>query len=112
MASTARHGTAVDPRGPRPSRISAPAASVEAFWPRRRGCGIELTTLNPVTGQPAIDHIRAALQRDMPVVTAQAHRTRWRTCARGRAPQLLFRFEATVMDGTGFQPGPQTICRA
>src|SRR5579864_8186260 len=59
---TARHGTAVDPHGlAREPKLGAAAKSVEEFLDASRAeAAIELTTLNPVTGQPAIDHIRAA----------------------------------------------------
>jgi homoserine dehydrogenase len=63
---------------------------------------IELTTLNPHTGQPALSYIRQALALGMDVITANkgpvafaleelqelAHRQ-----------QVQFRFEASVMDG-------------
>ena len=63
---------------------------------------VELTTLNPVTGQPAIDHIRAAFARactwSRPIKAPSP--TLMRTCAtRPARRKLLFRFEATVMDG-------------
>ena len=38
--------------------------------PRGAECAVELTTLNPSTGEPAIGHIRAAFARRMHVVTA------------------------------------------
>jgi homoserine dehydrogenase len=101
---TARHGTAVDPDGLPPNPEFGPAApSVEAFLDAARAdIAVELTTLNPVTGQPAIDHIRAAFARGMHVVTANkgpiAHSyADLRDEAEGR--KLMFRFEATVMDG-------------
>jgi homoserine dehydrogenase len=63
---------------------------------------VELTTLNPYTGQPAIDHIHAAFARSMHVVTANKgpiahayHELAAEAAARG----LKFRFESTVMDG-------------
>src|SRR5713226_7041338 len=63
---------------------------------------IELTTLNPQTGQPALDHVRTALKANMDVVTANkgpiAHaQTELQTLARQCGVQL--RFESTVMDG-------------
>jgi homoserine dehydrogenase len=101
---TARHGTAVAPGGVGLEPAFGPAAtSVEAFLDAARAdVAVELTTLNPSTGEPAIGHIRAAFARGMHVVTAnkgpiahayavlrdEAHR-------RG----LRFRFESTVMDG-------------
>ena len=101
---TARHGTAVDPGGLATEAHFGPAAaSVEAFLGLAEAdVAVELTTLNPVTGQPAIDHIRAAFARGMHVVTVNkgpiAHAyTDLREEAERR--KLMFRFEATVMDG-------------
>lgn len=64
---------------------------------------LELTTLNPQSGQPAIEHIRAALAAGKHVVTANkgpiayAYRE-LRELAREHGVAL--RFESTVMDGT------------
>ncbi|HEX8036104.1 MAG TPA: hypothetical protein VF510_19765 [Ktedonobacterales bacterium] len=64
---------------------------------------LELTTLNPQSGQPAIEHIRAALSAGKHVVTANkgpiayAYRE-LRELAREHGVAL--RFESTVMDGT------------
>ncbi len=64
---------------------------------------IELSTLNPETGEPATSHIRAAMAKGMDVVTANKgpialyyRDLRDAFAAAGR--QL--RFESTVMDGT------------
>src|SRR5205814_6154652 len=63
---------------------------------------VELTTLNPVDGEPAISHIRAAFARGMHVVTDNkgpvAH------CYadlrdEARRAGVGFRFESAVMDG-------------
>ncbi len=64
---------------------------------------VELTTLNPADGQPALDHIRAALAAGKSAVTANkgpiAHAYReLRALADERGVSL--RFESTVMDGT------------
>ena len=64
---------------------------------------VELTTLDATTGQPALDHVRAALTAGKSVVTANkgpiAHAYReLRTLAEERGVAL--RFESTVMDGT------------
>src|SRR5213078_685684 len=77
--------------------------SVESFLD---GAGadvaVELTTLNPTTGEPAIGHIRAAFARGMHVVTANkgpiAHAY---AALREEAEQadVGFRFESSVMDG-------------
>jgi homoserine dehydrogenase len=64
---------------------------------------VEVTTLNPATGEPAIGHIRAAFARHIHVITANkgpiAHAYR-ALCAEARREQVEFRFESTVMDGT------------
>jgi homoserine dehydrogenase len=101
---TARHGTAIDPRGLAAEPDFGPAAaSVEAFLASAEAdVAVELTTLNPVTGQPASDHIRAAFARGMHVVTANkgpiahAYADLHEEAERRK---LMFRFEATVMDG-------------
>ncbi|HLZ20913.1 MAG TPA: hypothetical protein VKQ30_02145 [Ktedonobacterales bacterium] len=64
---------------------------------------LELTTLNPMTGQPATDHVRAALTTGKHVVTANkgpiAHAYRELRALAGEHGVSL-RFESTVMDGT------------
>src|ERR1019366_8102033 len=73
---TLRHGTAVDAAGLPAEALEAAefgprAASVEEFLEASRAqVAIELTTLNPSTGEPATGHIRAAMARHMHVVTA------------------------------------------
>ena len=63
---------------------------------------MELTPLDPVSGEPAISHIRAAFARRMHVVTANkgpiAHAY---AALRDEAERagVLFRFESTCMDG-------------
>ena len=64
---------------------------------------VELTTLEPLTGQPALDHIRAALTAGRSVVTANKGPIanaydELRGLAEMRGVKL--RFESTVMDGT------------
>jgi len=63
---------------------------------------IELTTLNPSTGEPAISHIRAAFARGRHVVTANkgpiAHAYS-ALAEEARRAGVEFRFESTVMDG-------------
>jgi homoserine dehydrogenase len=101
---TARHGTAVSESGLAPEPEFGPAAaSVEAFLDAARAeVAVELTTLNPTTGEPAIGHIRAAFARGMHVVTANkgpiAHAYAALRDEAGRRG-LRFRFESTVMDG-------------
>lgn len=101
---TLRHGTAVDPEGLPPNPHFGPrAVSIEEFLHRADAdIAVELTTLNPSTGEPASSHIRAAFARGMHVVTANkgpiAHAyadLRDEAAHRG----LGFRFESSVMDG-------------
>jgi len=79
------------------------AASIEEFLDAAQaGIAVELTTLNPATGEPAISHIQAALARRMHVVTANkgplAHAyADLRDMAARQG--VAFRFESTVMDG-------------
>jgi homoserine dehydrogenase len=79
------------------------AASVEEFLDAAQAhIAVELTTLNPATGEPATSHIRAAFARRMHVVTANkgplahAYADLRDTAAR---QGVEFRFESTVMDG-------------
>ncbi len=63
---------------------------------------VELTTLNPRDGQPALLHIRSALESGLDVVTANKGpiafaQAELQTLARQHNVQL--RFEATVIDG-------------
>jgi homoserine dehydrogenase len=63
---------------------------------------IELTTLNPENGEPALSYIRRALESSMDVITANkgpiAHAgTLLQTLARQHG--LYLRYESTVMDG-------------
>jgi homoserine dehydrogenase len=105
---TLRHGTAADPAG-----LTAKAAEAAEFGPRAASIeefldaagadtAIELTTLNPSTGEPAIGHIRAAFARGMHVVTANkgpiAHAYAALRDEAARAG-VGFRFESSVMDG-------------
>jgi homoserine dehydrogenase len=64
---------------------------------------LELTTLEPETGHPAIGHIRAALQAGRHVVTANkgpvAHAYP-ELLALATRQSVALRFESTVMDGT------------
>ncbi len=64
---------------------------------------IEITTLNPESGEPAIAHIRSAFARNIHVITANkgpiAHAYSSLN-AEARRRQVEFRFESTVMDGT------------
>lgn len=101
---TARHGTAYGPDGLGDSPpFGEPAACLDEFLERAQAdVLVELTPLNPSTGEPAISHIRAAFGRRMHVVTANkgpiAHAYAQLRAEAERAG-VLFRFEATVMDG-------------
>jgi homoserine dehydrogenase len=117
--ATARHGMAVDPRGinlGRALRLVAkgdpldglhqgpPVADVRAFIHRvPADVLVEITTLDPRSGQPAIAHVRQALDRGMHVVTANKGPVAFalrplRALATRR--KRLFLHEGAVMDGT------------
>jgi homoserine dehydrogenase len=101
---TLHHGTAVNPAGlPADPPFGPRMESVEAFLAAARAdVAVELTTLEPATGEPAISHIRAAFHRRMHVVTANkgpiAHAY---AALRDEAISagVSFRFEAAAMDG-------------
>ena len=103
-AHTLRHGTAYDLRGlPEEPAFGPPAASAEEFLDRARAeILVELTTMNPENGEPAVSHIRAAFARGMHAVTANKGPV---ACAwaelqeEARRRGLEFRFESAVMDG-------------
>lgn len=64
---------------------------------------IEMTPLNIFTGQPAISHIEAALERGKDVITANKGPVAWRFAdIKAKADQngCKFFYETTVMDGT------------
>ncbi len=102
---TARHGTAYRPKGlPLAPVFGPPAATIGDFLDRSgASLMVEISSLNPLTGEPAIGHIRAAFERRMHVITANkgplAHAFR---SLREQAQEagVEFRFEPTVMDGT------------
>jgi homoserine dehydrogenase len=101
---TAHHGTAVDRKGLRAEPVFGQASpSIEAFLDAAAAeVAIEITPLNPLDGEPAISHIRAAFARRMHVVTANkgpiAHA--WAELREeARTAGVHFRFESTVMDG-------------
>jgi homoserine dehydrogenase len=104
-AHTLRHGTAYDPRGlPVEPAFGPPAASIGEFLDRAGAeVAIELTTLNPESGQPAISHIREAFRRGLHVITANKGPIAFayhELAAEARQAGVEFRFESTVMDGT------------
>jgi homoserine dehydrogenase len=80
------------------------ARSLEEFIVKAQPeVAVEITTLNPEDGEPAITHIRTAFARQIHVITANkgpiAHAYA-RLSEEARARQAEFRFESTVMDGT------------
>lgn len=101
---TLRHGSAFDQHGlPVEPAFGARAASIDEFLDRARPeVVVELTTLNPASGEPAISHVRAAFARSLHVVTANkgpiAHAYAALAEEANRAG-VQFRFESTVMDG-------------
>jgi len=101
---TLRHGTAIDPAGlPDDPRFGPRLPSIEAFLDAARAeIAVELTTLDPSTGEPAISHIRAAFARGMHVVTANKGPIAHAYAAlrdEAAAAGVGFRFESAVMDG-------------
>jgi len=82
---------------------STPFAPLQIIEKTDADMMIELTPLNIDSGQPAIDHIKAAFQVGLDVVTANkgpiayAYRD---LRALSRSKGVHFRFEGTVMDGT------------
>jgi homoserine dehydrogenase len=101
---TLRHGSAFDQRGlPIEPSFGPQCGSVDEFIDRARPeIAIELTTLNPATGEPAISHIRAAFARGLHVVTANKGPIAHAYSAlmeEARRTNVEFRFESTVMDG-------------
>jgi homoserine dehydrogenase len=116
--ATGSHGHAINPAGIDPKRalrriesgksiarlhVGDPVLDTLDFI-RRRPAQIlfEITPLDPIKGQPALDHIRTALEHKIHVITANkgppalAYRE-LRELARKQ--QCHFRFEGTVMDG-------------
>jgi homoserine dehydrogenase len=103
-AHTLRHGSAFDQRGlPVEPEFGPGCGSIEEFLDRARPeMAIEITTLNPATGEPALSHIRAAFARSIHVITANkgpiAHAYAALT-AEARRANVEFRYESIVMDG-------------
>jgi homoserine dehydrogenase len=101
---TLRHGTAYGEHGLSVEPPFGPeAASIEEFLDRARAeVAIEITSLNPATGEPAISHINAAFARGMHVVTANKGPIAHAYAAlreNARRAGVEFRFESTCMDG-------------
>jgi len=117
--ATARHGLAIDPGGIDLGfalRLATRGGSLGSLH-RGRAVGdvrefiarvpaevlVEITTLDPLTGQPATRHVRQALARGLHVVTANKGPVAFalrslRALAERRA--RLFLHEGAVMDGT------------
>jgi homoserine dehydrogenase len=101
---TRRHGSLIAPGGAGPdAELGPPLPGVDAFLDAAQAhIAVELTTLEPASGEPAISHIRAAFARGMHVVTANkgpiAHAFADLRDEAGRRG-LQFRFESAVMDG-------------
>jgi homoserine dehydrogenase len=117
--ATGSHGLAIDPAGIDTRRAIRLIESGRSLAPLHTGPPvpgtlelirrgpfrvlIEMTTLNPLTGQPAIRHIRTAFKLGMHVITANKGpvAVAYRRLARlADAHGCAFRFEGTVMDGT------------
>lgn len=104
-AHTATRGTAYDLKGlPAEPAFGPPAAGIEEFLERARAeVAVEITPLNPESGEPATGHIRAALARGMHVITANKGPVAFAYGAlreEARRAGLEFRHEAVTMDGT------------
>lgn len=85
---------------------SQTAENVNAFIHQGQANGatllIELTSLNPLDGQPALQHIRTALEVGMNVITANKGPVAYAQAelqSLARDKHVQFRFESTVMDG-------------
>ncbi len=102
---TANHGSAFNSRGLGLAPEFGPKVPTVAEFLERAQPSvlIEITTLNPESGEPAISHIRAAFSKKLHVITANkgpiAHAFRELQDEAQRAG-VEFRFESTVMDGT------------
>lgn len=102
---TERHGSAYDARGLSvEAEFGPPAASIDEFLDKAHAeVVVELTPLNPESGEPAISHIRAAFARGMHVVTANKGPIAFAYSALRQeaiSAGVEFRFEAVTMDGT------------
>ncbi len=117
--ATARHGSAVDARGLETGRAlrlvakgqslerlhrGLPLGDVRAFIARvPADVLIEVTTLDPRSGRPAIDHVRQALGRGLHVITANKGPVAFALAPLRRLAarrKKLFLHEGAVMDGT------------
>jgi len=117
--ATARHGIAIDAAGLPAARCRTAARAGTSLDRFHRGPAVrsslefirkvpadvllEITTLDPRRGQPATSHVRAALRRDLHVVTANKGPVAFALrdlLALARRRGLQFRHEGAVMDGT------------
>lgn len=101
---TRSHGTAFEPRGLPPDALLGPGVgSVPEFLDIVcPDVAIEITTLSPEDGQPAITHIEQAFVRGIHVITANKGPLAYAySSLRDQAKRcgVEFRFESTVMDG-------------
>ena len=102
---TRSHGTALRAAGLGENpEFGPPAASIGEFLDAAGAdTAVELTTLDPSTGEPAISHIRAAFARGMHAVTANKGPIAHAFASLSEQAENVgvgFRFESTVMDGT------------
>lgn len=99
-----RHGSALSHEGlSAGAQLGPPLTGIEEFLDGARPeVVVEITTLNPETGEPAISHIRAAFARGCHVITANKGPIAHSYAAlkeEARRAGVEFRFESTVMDG-------------
>lgn len=99
-----RHGSLIDNAGIDAGAQLGPALpNVGEFLDRSRPeVVVEITTLNPETGEPAISNIRDAFARGCHVITANKGPIAHSYAAlkeEARQAGVEFRFESTVMDG-------------
>ena len=84
------------------NQVKDAEAFLQAGKIARASALIELTTLQPQDGQPALHHIRTALRAGMAVITANkgpiAH-AQAELSVLARPQKVQLRFESTVMDG-------------
>src|SRR5947209_8189287 len=88
------------------SSVGSRRENAEAFIQSGKAAGasilIELTTLNPHDGQPALMHIRSALQAGLDVITANKGPVAYaqsELLSLAERYNVQFRFESTVTDG-------------
>ncbi len=112
--ATGRHGIAIDPQGLDTNKLlaaqdlnqlskePAPASVMEFIQRCPADVLFENSPVNHEDGQPAVDHIRAGLQRGMHVITANKGplvHAYAELMALAASRGVSFKFESTVMDG-------------